>query len=157
MRSFLRADGADCHTKLTELAFTAPEELERSGATAARLNLTTAGAASPFNAFQLIQGIETLALRGKAHSQNANELAAWLAKHPMIKKVSHPSLDSHPSHERAKKYFRNNCYGSVLTFEIKGSAPREFESWSSSLFDPFEGLSKVGDAFFANCADVPAA
>ena len=42
-------------------------------------------------------------------------------------------------------------------FEIKGSAPREFESWSSSLFDPFEGLSKVGDAFFANCADVPAA
>ena len=79
------------------------------------------GCLSPFNAFQLIQGLETLALRGKAHSDNANELAKWLVEHPKVKAVSHPSLTSHPSHERAKKYFRKGCFGSVLTFEITGA------------------------------------
>ena len=53
------------------------------------------------------QGVETLALRGKAHSENANALAQWLSEQPAVKKVSHPSLSSHPSHARAIKYFRS--------------------------------------------------
>jgi O-acetylhomoserine/O-acetylserine sulfhydrylase-like pyridoxal-dependent enzyme len=58
---------------------------------------------SPFNAFQLIQGLETLGLRGQAHSSNANALADWLSKRKEVAWVSHPSLASHPSHETAKK------------------------------------------------------
>jgi O-acetylhomoserine (thiol)-lyase len=76
------------------------------------------GSISPFNAWQIIQGIETLALRGKAHSDNANELAKLLTEQPQVKSVSHPSLSTHPSHERAKKYFRPGCFGAVLTFEL---------------------------------------
>ena len=68
---------------------------------------------------------ETLALRGKAHSENSNALAKWLSEQPQVKSVSHPSLSSHPSHNRAKKYFRPGCFGAVLTFELKGKdAPR---------------------------------
>ena len=67
------------------------------------------GCISPFNSFQLIQGLETLSLRCKAHNENANALAAWLNEHPMVKKgsVLSPSLASHPSHELAKKYPRS--------------------------------------------------
>ncbi len=68
----------------------------------------------------LLQGIETLALRVDRHSQNANELAKWLSSHPQVAWVSHPSLASHESHERAKKYFRAGLFGSVLSFGLKG-------------------------------------
>ena len=79
------------------------------------------GCISPFNSFQLIQGIETLPLRGKAHSENANRLAEWLSGYSEYVKpgsVQHPSLSSHPSHELAKKYFRPGCFGSVFVFEL---------------------------------------
>jgi len=81
------------------------------------------GCISPFNAWQLIQGLETLSLRAKAHSENANALALWLSTHPSVKEgsVLHPSLPSHPSHENAKKYFRPGCFGSVFCFEVKGA------------------------------------
>lgn len=79
------------------------------------------GSQTPMNAWNLIQGLETLALRAKAHCENANELAAWLVKHPLVKRIVHPSLPDHPSHERAKKYLRKGCFGGVLCMELKGA------------------------------------
>ena len=75
---------------------------------------------SPFNAFLLLQGLETLSLRIERHGQNALELATWLEKHPQVAWVSYPGLKSHPYHENAKKFLRNGLFGSVLTFGIKG-------------------------------------
>jgi len=109
------------------------------------------GCISPFNAFQIIQGIETLSLRAKAHSENANALALWLSEHPMIKKgsVLHPSLPSHPSHENAKKYFRPGCFGSVFCFEIEGKNAEDELALGSSFIssvDMCSNLANVGDA-----------
>ncbi|MCK9425932.1 MAG: O-acetylhomoserine aminocarboxypropyltransferase/cysteine synthase [Ignavibacteriaceae bacterium] len=75
---------------------------------------------SPFNAFLLLQGLETLSLRIERHGQNALELATWLENHPQVAWVSYPGLKSHPYHENAKKFLRNGLFGSVLTFGIKG-------------------------------------
>jgi O-acetylhomoserine (thiol)-lyase len=75
---------------------------------------------NPFGSFQLLMGLETLSLRCERHSQNANALAAWLNEHADVEWVSHASLPSHSSHERAKKYFRAGCFGAVLTFGPKG-------------------------------------
>lgn len=75
---------------------------------------------NPFGSFQLLMGLETLALRCERHSQNTNALAKWLSEHELIEWVSHPSLPSHPSHEKALKYFRAGCFGGVLTFGPKG-------------------------------------
>jgi O-acetylhomoserine/O-acetylserine sulfhydrylase-like pyridoxal-dependent enzyme len=105
---------------------------------------------SPFNAFQLIQGIETLSLRAKAHSENANALAKWLSTHPMVKEgsVMHPSLPFHPSHENAKKYFRDGCFGSVFCFEIKGDTPEQQRARGEAFIDNvemFAHLANVGD------------
>jgi O-acetylhomoserine (thiol)-lyase len=74
---------------------------------------------SQFNAFLLLQGLETLSLRVQRHNDNAIALARWLEAHPAVRWVSHPSLPSHPSHALAKKYLRNG-FGSVLTFGIEG-------------------------------------
>jgi len=109
------------------------------------------GCLSPFNAFQIIQGVETLALRGKAHNDNAAALAAWLDGHEKIKKgsVLHPSLASHPSHEKAKKYFRPGCFGSVFIFELKGTDAAD-EAAKGKKFISALGmcchLANVGDA-----------
>ena len=72
------------------------------------------------------QGVETLALRGKAHSENANALAQWLSEQPAVKKVSHPSLSSHPSHARAIKYFRSGhtYYGCTNMAVLTMAVPR---------------------------------
>ncbi|GAB6281933.1 MAG: O-acetylhomoserine aminocarboxypropyltransferase/cysteine synthase [Ignavibacterium sp.] len=75
---------------------------------------------SPFNAFLLIQGLETLSLRIERHSQNAIELAKWLEQHPAVEWVAYPGLESHPYHANAKKYLRNGLFGSMLAFGIKG-------------------------------------
>ena len=106
---------------------------------------------SPFNAWQLIQGIETLSLRAKAHSENANELALWLSTHPKVKEgsVLHPSLPSHPSHENAKKYFRPGCFGSVFTFEVKGADGEDEKARGSSFITNLKmcaHLANVGDS-----------
>lgn len=79
-------------------------------------------ALSPFNAFLLLQGVETLSLRAQRHAENANAVAAWLEAHDAVEWVWHPSLASHPSHETARRYFREGAFGSVLSFGIRGGA-----------------------------------
>ncbi len=74
---------------------------------------------SPFNAFLFLQGLETLSLRVQRHNDNATALAEWLAAHPAVEWVSHPSRPDHPSHDIARKYLQNG-FGSVLTFGIRG-------------------------------------
>ncbi|MFO0586876.1 MAG: O-acetylhomoserine aminocarboxypropyltransferase/cysteine synthase [Polyangiaceae bacterium] len=75
---------------------------------------------SPFNSFLLLQGLETLSLRMDRHNENAIKLAKWLSTHPSVSWVWHPSLEEHPSHQRAKQYFRKGMFGSMLVFGIKG-------------------------------------
>ncbi|KAH0610880.1 uncharacterized protein H6S33_011307 [Morchella sextelata] len=74
---------------------------------------------NPFGAFQLIQGLETLSLRVERHVSNALSLARWLEKHDKVSWVSYPGLESHPSHELAKKYLKRG-FGGVLSFGAKG-------------------------------------
>ncbi len=80
---------------------------------------------SPFNAFILLQGIETLSLRLERHVENALKVVEYLAKNPKVAKVNHPSLANHPDHELYKKYFPNGG-GSIFTFEIKGGQKEAF-------------------------------
>ncbi len=77
-------------------------------------------AISPFNSFLLIQGLETLSLRVERHAENAHKLAKHLEAHPDVDWVWYPGLESHPSHENAKKYLNNNLFGSMIAFGIKG-------------------------------------
>jgi O-acetylhomoserine (thiol)-lyase len=77
-------------------------------------------ALSPFNAFLLLQGVETLSLRIERHAQNGLALARWLEKNPDVEWVWYPGLESSPYHKAAKKYLRNGLFGSVLAFGIKG-------------------------------------
>ena len=79
----------------------------------------TGAAISPFNAWILLQGVETLPLRIERHVENALKVVDFLEKHPKVEKVNHPSLANHRDHELYKKYFPNGG-GSIFTFEIKG-------------------------------------
>lgn len=79
----------------------------------------TGAAISPFAAFLLLQGIETLSLRLERHAENTDKVIRFLCNHPLVEKVNHPSLPEHPNHELYKKYFKNGG-GSIFTFEIKG-------------------------------------
>ena len=74
---------------------------------------------SPFNAFLLLQGTETLSLRLERHAENTKKVVEYLSKHPKVAKVNHPSLPDHPDHALYQKYFPNGG-GSIFTFEIKG-------------------------------------
>lgn len=74
---------------------------------------------SPFNSFLLLQGLETLSLRVERHCENAIRLARWLKEQPQVEWVLYPGLEEHPFHENAKKYFRENCFGGIVTFGIK--------------------------------------
>ncbi len=74
---------------------------------------------APFNAFLLLQGLETLSLRVQRHADNALELARWLKTHPDVAWVDFPGLEEHPYHQRAKQYLTNG-FGSVLTFGVRG-------------------------------------
>lgn len=99
-------------------------------------------AISPFNSFQLIQGLETLSLRVQRHVDNTLEIARWLEKHPQVEKVNYPGLESSPSYENAKKYFKNG-YGAVLSFQIKGDVTK-----ANDFIDSLElisHLANVGD------------
>ncbi|KAH0835645.1 Cys/Met metabolism PLP-dependent enzyme-domain-containing protein [Lanmaoa asiatica] len=101
-------------------------------------------ALNPFGAFLLLQGLETLSLRGQRHCDNAFALAAWLEKHPKVAWVSYLGLESHPYHERAKKMLRPNGYGGVLSFGIKGD-----HSVAGKAVDALRlasNLANVGDA-----------
>ena len=79
----------------------------------------TGATISPFNAFLLLQGVETLSLRLDRHVENTKKVVEFLKNHPQVAKVNHPSLPDHPDHEVYKKYFPNGG-GSIFTFEIKG-------------------------------------
>ena len=80
----------------------------------------TGATISPFNAWILLQGVESLPLRIERHVENALKVVQFLASHPKVKSVSHPSLPSHPDHDLYEKYFPKGA-GSIFTFEINGS------------------------------------
>ena len=86
----------------------------------------TGATISPFNAFLLLQGIETLPLRLDRHAENTGRVVEFLKNHPKVAKVNHPSLEDHPDHELYKKYFPKNG-GSIFTFEIKGGKEAAFK------------------------------
>ncbi len=86
----------------------------------------TGAAISPFNAFLLLQGVETLSLRIERHVQNALKVVDYLVNHPMVEKVNHPSLPDHPNHALYQKYFPNGA-GSIFTFDIKGGQKEAWE------------------------------
>lgn len=98
---------------------------------------------SPFNAFLLLQGLETLSLRVQRHVDNALELAQWLKQHPKVEWVNYLGLPEHPYHERAKKYLQHG-FGGVLNFGIKGGldAGRSFINQVKLA----SHLANVGDA-----------
>ena len=79
----------------------------------------TGACISPFNAFLLLQGVETLSLRLDRHAENTKKVVEYLSKHPLVESVSHPSLPDHPDHALYEKYFPNGG-ASIFTFEIKG-------------------------------------
>ena len=79
----------------------------------------TGATISPFNAFLLLQGVETLSLRLERHAENTKKVVEFLANHPQVEKVNHPSLADHPDHALYQKYFPNGG-ASIFTFEIKG-------------------------------------
>ena len=85
----------------------------------------TGATISPFNAWILLQGLETLSLRVERHVQNALKVVEYLEKNPKVAKVNHPAVPSHPDHELYKKLFPNGG-GSIFTFDIKGG---EKEAW----------------------------
>jgi O-acetylhomoserine (thiol)-lyase len=103
----------------------------------------TGAAISPFNAFILLQGVETLSLRVERHVENALKVVDFLAKHPKVAAVHHPALESHPDHQLYQKYFPNGG-GSIFTFEIKGG---QEEAWK--FIDALQIFSLL-----ANVADV---
>ena len=103
----------------------------------------TGATLSPFNAFILLQGLETLSLRVERHVENALKVVDYLAHHPLVAKVNHPSLPNHPDHDLYTRYFPNGG-GSIFTFEIKGG---EQEAWK--FIDSLKIFSLL-----ANVADV---
>ena len=98
---------------------------------------------SPMNAFQILQGIETLPLRMRQHVANTRELVRHLAAHEMVESVSYPELDTHPDHALAAQLFPHGC-GAVTSFELKGGRPA-----GKAFIDAlrvFSHLANVGDA-----------
>jgi O-acetylhomoserine (thiol)-lyase len=100
-------------------------------------------AQSPFNAFLLLQGMETLSLRVERTCENALALARWLESHPEVVSVSYPGLASHPTHASAKKYLTRG-FGGVLSFQLKGDSARAEKFFNSLKL--ISHLANVGDA-----------
>ncbi|MDE6236741.1 MAG: O-acetylhomoserine aminocarboxypropyltransferase/cysteine synthase [Muribaculaceae bacterium] len=103
----------------------------------------TGAAISPFNAFIILQGVETLSLRVERHVENALKVVEFLAKHPKVAKVNHPALPDHRDHNLYKKLYPNGA-GSIFTFEVKGD---EKDAWK--FIDSLQIFSLL-----ANVADV---
>ena len=102
----------------------------------------TGATISPFNAFLLLQGVETLSLRLDRHAENTKKVVEFLAKHPQVEHVNHPSLPDHPDHALYEKYFPNGG-GSIFTFEIKGGQ-EEAHKFIDNL-EIFSLLANVAD------------
>ena len=103
----------------------------------------TGASISPFNAFLLLQGVETLSLRLDRHAENTKKVVDYLKNHPLVEKVNHPSLPDHPDHALYERYFPNGG-ASIFTFEIKGG---QKEAWA--FIDNLKIFSLL-----ANVADV---
>ena len=97
---------------------------------------------SPFAAFLLLQGTETLSLRLERHAENTKKVVEFLVKHPMVESVSHPSLPDHPDHALYEKYFPNGG-ASIFTFRIKGGREEAFKFIDSLKI--FSLLANVAD------------
>ena len=102
----------------------------------------TGAAISPFNAFLLLQGLETLSLRVERHAENTKKVLEFLTAHPQVEKVHHPALKDHPDHELYEKYYPNGG-GSIFTFDIKGGA-KEAQDFIDRL-QIFSLLANVAD------------
>ena len=103
----------------------------------------TGATISPFNAFLLLQGVETLSLRLERHAENTKKVVEYLTNHPLVEKVNHPSLPEHPDHALYERYFPNGG-ASIFTFDIKGG---QAEAWK--FIDNLKIFSLL-----ANVADV---
>ena len=103
----------------------------------------TGACISPFAAFQLLQGIETLSLRVERHVENALKVVEYLKKHPKVRKVNHPSLPEHPDHGLYRRYFPRGG-GSIFTFELEGGQEAAFRFIDSLRI--FSLLANVADA-----------
>ena len=102
----------------------------------------TGAAISPFNAFLLLQGIETLSLRLERHAENTKKVVEYLSGHPKVAKVNHPSLPDHPEHALYERYFPNGG-ASIFTFDIKGGQ-KEAHAFIDAL-EIFSLLANVAD------------
>lgn len=102
----------------------------------------TGAAISPFNAFLLLQGVETLSLRLERHAENTKKAVEFLAKHPQVEKVNHPGLAEHPNHSLYEKYFPDGG-ASIFTFDIKGGQEEAYRFIGS--LEIFSLLANVAD------------
>ena len=102
----------------------------------------TGATISPFNAFILLQGLETLSLRVERHVQNSLRVVEFLKNHPKVERVNHPALESHPDHKLYTQYFPNGA-GSIFTFEIKGGKDAAWRFIDS--LEIFSLLANVAD------------
>lgn len=102
----------------------------------------TGATISPFSAFLLLQGVETLSLRLERHAENTKKVIEFLNGHPLVEKVNHPSLSQHPQNSLYKKYFKNGG-GSIFTFEIKGGREEAYKFIDSLKI--FSLLANVAD------------
>lgn len=102
----------------------------------------TGATISPFNAFLLLQGVETLSLRLDRHAENTKRVVKYLANHPLVERVNHPSLPDHPDHALYEKYFPNGG-ASIFTFDIKGGQ-KEAHKFIDNL-EIFSLLANVAD------------
>ncbi|QQS07056.1 MAG: aminotransferase class V-fold PLP-dependent enzyme [Fibrobacterota bacterium] len=98
---------------------------------------------SPFNSWQILQGLETLPLRMKAHCENALKIAQFLSKHPSVSWVNYPGLPTHPDHENAKRYL-DGGFGGIIGFGVKGG--REAGAQVIDKVKLFTHLANIGDA-----------
>ena len=101
-------------------------------------------AISPFNAWQILQGVETLPIRMERHSSNALKVAEFLSKHPKVTWVNYPGLPTDKNYALAKKYHKNNLYGAIIGFGVKGGVS-EAKKFIDGL-EIFSLLANVGDA-----------
>ncbi len=102
----------------------------------------TGAAISPFNAFLLLQGVETLSLRLERHAENTKKVVEFLSQHPLVERVNHPSLPDHPQHDLYTRYFPNGG-GSIFTFDIRGGQ-KEAHAFIDNL-EIFSLLANVAD------------
>jgi O-acetylhomoserine (thiol)-lyase len=99
---------------------------------------------SPFNSFLVLQGVETLPLRMERHSENALRVAEYLEQHPKVRWVLYPGLESHPTHQTARRYHQRGLYGAIVGFGVEGGRDAGRRLVEGTQL--FSHLANVGDA-----------